>query len=83
MFSTEIYSNFHSLKLLFLDGIHIRWKKDKTSSETSKGIQMGRSPAISPAILIKLRLKILWSGWPSPNVKGELKSNIKTKVLVW
>ena len=70
----------HEINLtLFLDGIHIRRKGDKTSETSSeKGIQMGHSPATSPAIWTRLRLKILWSGWPAPNKQGELKSNIYT-----
>lgn len=34
---------------------------------------MGHFPATSPTILIRLRLKILWSGWPAPKKMGERK----------
>lgn len=81
MLSTEIDCELNSLPLstpVFLDGTPIRWKRDKTLSETLKGIQKGPSPATSPTILIRLRQKILWSGWPAPNEKGELISNMYT-----
>lgn len=69
------HSSFSST-LLLLDGSHIGWKRDIIWSESSKGIQMEHSPVISHTILIRLRLKTLWSGWPTPNKKGELGSNI-------
>lgn len=78
--SSEIHLSVkHSLfssTLLLLDGSHIGWKRDIIWSESSKGIQMEHSPVISHTILIRLRLKTLWSGWPTPNKKGELGSNI-------
>ena len=58
--------------LLSLDGIHITWKRDRKASQTSKGIQRGRSPTTSPTISTSSRPRILWIGWPASN-KGELK----------